>query len=80
MSDFLDLAGAAKEYPIGRRTLEGWISAGRLPIYKPFGKRIIRRSDLDRLILQARVGVGPRRVDLDRVIEEIVGPRLRVVK
>jgi excisionase family DNA binding protein len=58
-SDFLDLKQAETLYPISSRSIWKFIAEGRLPAFRPLGRKVlIRRADLDRLILAARIDAG----------------------
>lgn len=56
VSGWLTLTRAAESYPFSRRTLWRLIATGRLRAYRPTpAKVLVRRSDLDGLILAASV-------------------------
>jgi excisionase family DNA binding protein len=38
-----------------RRTIEGWILRGEIPVYKPDGRPLLKASDIDRKIEASRV-------------------------
>lgn len=67
-SEWLSLKQAEQVYPISRRTFWKWISEGRLPAFKPFGRKVLlRRSDIDKVLAATRVGA-----DLDAIADEAV--------
>jgi len=67
-SEWLDLARADREGPFSKRTLWNLISAGQLPAYRPFKRKVlIKRSDLNQLIEATRIGA-----DLDRIVDDVV--------
>jgi excisionase family DNA binding protein len=68
-SKFLDLKAAAAYtgQAVSVRTLRRWIATGRLAAYKPGGKVLIRRRDLDNLVTGAKVGA-----DLDELVSRLI--------
>ena len=72
-SEWLDLKQAEAEFPLSKRTLQYWISDRRLPAFRPQNKKIlVRRSDLNKVIEQGRIGA-----DLDDIVDETVKEVLR---
>lgn len=63
---YLDLAAASAHAGLSVRTLRRFITQGRLPAYRPGGKILVRRIDLERLITSARVHA----FDLDALAAE----------
>jgi excisionase family DNA binding protein len=70
---YLDKAEAAKYLGVGIRTLEGWMH--RLTKYRPGGKAMFRKSELDQFMQQHRQ--EPTHVDLGKMADEIIGSVLR---
>ena len=52
---YLTLAEAEAEFKIDEKTLYRQIKAGALPGYKPFGKIMVKRSDLLALFQRSKV-------------------------
>jgi excisionase family DNA binding protein len=67
-SEWVALTQAGREGPFSKRTLWKLISTGQLPAYRPLKKKIlIKRSDLNKLIEDKRVGA-----DLDKLVNEVM--------
>lgn len=70
---YLDKVAAAEYLGVSVRTLEGWMD--RLPRYRPGGKSLFRKSELDAFMERHRE--QPTDVDLERVADEAVASILR---
>lgn len=44
--EFYDLKAASEQFSVSVRTLQAEVKAGRLPVYKPTDKPLIRHQDL----------------------------------
>lgn len=68
LSDWVDLKQAEHEYPVSRRSFWNFISDGRLPAYRPFGRKVLlRRSEIDKLLAAIRVDVD---LDVNEVLDK----------
>ena len=64
----VDLRSAEQEYPLSRRSFWKFISEGRLPAYRPFGRKILlRRSEIDRVLAEKRVNI-----DIDEIVDDVM--------
>jgi len=68
---YMDKAGAAEYLGVGIRTLEGWMD--QLPKYRPGGKALFRRSELDAFMKQHRETPA----DVGRIVNDVVESILR---
>ena len=70
---YLDKGQAAKYLGVGVRTFEGWMD--QLPKYRPGGKVLFKRSELDQFMKRYRE--LPTDVDLERIATDAVKAVLR---
>jgi excisionase family DNA binding protein len=70
---YLDKAASAKYLGVGLRTFEGWMD--QLPKYRPGGKPLFKRSELDEFM--TRHLERPENVDLEKLADDAVAAVLR---
>jgi excisionase family DNA binding protein len=65
---YMDKAEAAEYLGVGIRTLESWVD--RIPHYKPGGKTLFRKSELDAFM--KRHQELPNDIDVERLADDAV--------
>jgi excisionase family DNA binding protein len=70
---YLDKGEAAKYLGVGLRTFESWMD--RLPKYRPGGKALFRKSELDEFM--QRHLEAPADVDLEKLADDAVAAVMR---
>jgi len=63
---YFDVKRSAKFASVSVKTVRRWIGEGRLPGYKPDGKILVKRADLDKLIEASKIEIE----DIDKIIKK----------
>jgi excisionase family DNA binding protein len=65
---YFDVKRAGKFASVSGDTVRRWVGEGRIPGYKPNGKILVKKADLEKFIETSKIET----VDLDQIVKKVM--------